>query len=239
MKNRCKGNSGKNKRRRQLVEELVAGTSSTTTSVRRRLSSSSSEQPTDMLSRKLGFDWDREDSIPKALEKAEKLRAFAKELRGLALDHQLAGESEMEAALVEEASLLEDTAALLVEKAQLVGERNYLQQQQANLVAGSGVNSTVSELLDSIELDILKIKDEMTKKQREMKDLQAERKASGKYDKKRVEYESVWQKAIEALGITEHELKCVGKVEQALNRVVKWFSLKYGCELGVVVVRML
>lgn len=50
--------------------------------------------------------------------------------------------------------------------------------------------------------------------------------------------ESQWTKAMQVVGVTEEEIKSVGKLEHDLNKVVGWFTKHYGCQLGVVVEKL-
>lgn len=40
------------------------------------------------------------------------------------------------------------------------------------------------------------------------------------------------------VGVTYEEIKSVGKLEHDLNKVVGWFTKNYGCQLGVVVEKL-
>lgn len=202
------------------------------------LTSKSKAGHEEAVGRALGYDWDKEDSIQDALEHGSELKLAAGEIRDGALQHKVEGDLELADVMLEKAAVLEETAELRVQKAQLVGERNDLRLQQVAMVEEIDGGRKLAKKLLKIEKDVLKIMGEMTLMGHDMKELKEAAKESEKFMKQRLKYEKVWQKAIDALGVTEDELKSVGKVEQALNRVVKWFTNSYGCELGVVITRL-
>ena len=137
---------------------------------------------------------------------------------------------------------LEKKSKLLLEVAELNQAKAYEAEQREKLLSSGGTANAIMLELAAVMDDKEYYKEllDMKKKEEELVKRQAEQ--DEKIRKKNVEnllkYEKVWMKAIDKVGVTENEMKAVGKVENALNKVVKWFSNKYGCEMGITVDRL-
>lgn len=185
-----------------------------------------------------GYDWSKSSALQDALDASEEVSKIAAKDKASATKKSAMGKTDLAAAHSEKASILEEMAGLYAKKAQYLQQRKELFDRQDKLLEKSGVDGTVVTDWKKVLNDVARILNAMTDNKQDLKDideLAAEKEELIKLTKG---YEKTWTKAIDAMDVTEAQLKSVGKMEKALNQVVQEFTRKYGCELGIVVSRL-
>lgn len=253
IKNLCKA-SNRRRRQRQLSSSTAAvETPETSRNLRGRRLSEVGEQerkehapidlsahhsPDNTRHRMLKYDWDKEEAVPDALEDSEYWRNLAQTIRFIASEHLRKEEVDVASVLNEKAQVLEDMAALLSEKATQLMDKYFLHDKANQIIDHSGVEDSVKRDINSEEKEVMLTKVEIKARKEHMKELKKIYKEAEKYSKQMEKYEKVWMKAMEVLSVTTDDLKAIGKMEHALNQVVRWFSKSYGAELGIEVERL-
>jgi len=231
--NKCKGGGG---RRRALQEN----------SGHRRLLE---EHPQEMRQRALQdissyyWRWNANRfqvnaAVKWSVYSSEQIRSAATQVESFARMAEIQAKPEVAALMSEKAMLMNEKALLLTEKAQLLAEREYMMGQREGLLENIAADNAVEESLKETEATVVDLKSQLQEKEKTEAELEQTAADKAIFEKQVRLYQQEWDYAIEMLGIVNDEIKAVGKMEDDLNKAVRWFSKNYGCELGVVVERL-